>query len=309
MSYWMAAGIDFKKDLTQKVESASYDLVDYLENLNRYQGVEGNVEIAEMQETYLKDFRTAAMGIPSSVRTRANRKLIGIFTVAGLGSAGLTIPVLENGKVAGSIVAIDLGVVAKNANDWFSERESLPFTGEDIKIEGRIEDDLENNRVSTIRYVLLHELAHVIASNERIYPNLEEIQNMDRGVSNYKFLDMSWTGTVGSYESRFDLMFNTRNKLSFYKKTPKTDKLDSSKIPKVYGSLAKTNFPDLYASSNYFEDFAEGFALFVHTQLLGKPLLISLMRNGKLISSVKNCFDEARCDDKKWFFKSLLSQI
>jgi hypothetical protein len=55
----------------------------------------------------------------------------------------------------------------------------------------------------------------------------------------------------------------------------------------------------LYGALNPYDDFAEFFAVYVHSFRLGKPYRVSLRKDGKEVASVDPCTNEARCKAKK----------
>jgi hypothetical protein len=74
----------------------------------------------------------------------------------------------------------------------------------------------------------------------------------------------------------------------------------------VYGELAKTNFPSLYAATRPGDDFAESFASYVHTVVLKRPWDITIAHDGEVVTHVGACWDEPRCADKRRTMEAIL---
>ena len=56
-----------------------------------------------------------------------------------------------------------------------------------------------------------------------------------------------------------------------------------------------------------YEDFAEAFAIQVHTRLLGRPFRVDLYHGPAHIGTFRSCLDTGRCPAKAAFLESLLA--
>jgi len=83
--------------------------------------------------------------------------------------------------------------------------------------------------------------------------------------------------------------------------------LPRSATPVVYGLLGETDLPSLYGSIDPHEDFAEAFAIQVHTRLLDRPLRVDLYLGPAYIGGFRSCLDTGRCPEKTAFLESLLA--
>ncbi len=77
-------------------------------------------------------------------------------------------------------------------------------------------------------------------------------------------------------------------------------------LPETFKDLAQSNFPSLYAATQPQEDFAESFAQYVHTVMLGQPWELTLRVNGTIKAQLGACFLDRRCPGKKAYFDALL---
>ena len=74
----------------------------------------------------------------------------------------------------------------------------------------------------------------------------------------------------------------------------------------MYDELEGTNFPTLYASTHPADDWAESFAGYVHSVLLGKPFEIRIYRGKKLIKAYGSCWEAPRCAEKRKYIERFL---
>lgn len=84
-------------------------------------------------------------------------------------------------------------------------------------------------------------------------------------------------------------------KVRFY--GAKETRLENDDILSHYQKLKKTTFPSLYGVINAFDDFAESFVIYHHTQILKKPYEIHVMKDGKT-HKFKSCLQDNRCPKK-----------
>jgi len=71
--------------------------------------------------------------------------------------------------------------------------------------------------------------------------------------------------------------------------------------------LGETDLPSLYGSIDPYEDFAEAFAIHVHTRLLGRPFRVDLYLGPAHIGGFRSCLDTGRCPEKAALLESLLA--
>jgi hypothetical protein len=77
-------------------------------------------------------------------------------------------------------------------------------------------------------------------------------------------------------------------------------------LPETFRLLSASNFPSLYATSMPAEDFAESFAQYVHSVVLGHPWELTLRDQGTIRERLGSCFLERRCPGKRSYFDRLL---
>ncbi len=74
----------------------------------------------------------------------------------------------------------------------------------------------------------------------------------------------------------------------------------------VYEQLEQTNFVTLYGATAPVDDFADAFASYVHTVLMGRPLEIRIFQDEQLVKTYLACWAETRCAEKRKVIEQLL---
>ena len=96
-----------------------------------------------------------------------------------------------------------------------------------------------------------------------------------------------------------------RPKIGFYgSRKP----LSSKRIPQIYAELAKTDFASLYSTTEPQEDFAEIFAIYVHTVIMGQPYEI-WVSSGDKVAVYEHCFATGRCVAKERLIFEFIQQL
>ncbi|TGL45068.1 hypothetical protein [Leptospira perdikensis] len=212
--------------------------------------------------------------LPKEVNAVADSVIYGIYFVTNLGSTGLTGIVRDDaGKPIGGIIYLDSDLLGDGGNDWASKKEStafLPSNEHAVKI--HLDDT--NSKETAIRFIVLHELGHILSIVYRHAPDFSEKQ---RDFRNFPlFSGIWWSETFSPYETTF---FPERNKIKFYQKSPTLSIFPEGKS--LYKKLTNTQFVSLYAATNADDTYAEAFAQYVHVLLLEKEYKVILTSNGR----------------------------
>lgn len=300
-AFWASV---FSKPIEQRVFSAPVELVNSLTLQNQLDGFADRPQSVTLSADFKQDVVQALADIPASIRQRLAPKLAGIYFVKGLGSTGLTD--YARGRWfegdAGFVV-LDVDVLSKlTANAWATWKENTPFKPDGrFRLEARIEDDSQDNRKNAIRYILLHELGHVLSIGEKIHPPWD---TNPRDLKGYAFTQLSWQIAPPKYEYKtiYDDKFLLRKEVVYYLGAA----LPASQMKQTYEQLQATNFPTLYAATRPGDDFAESFVSYVHTVLLNRPSTITLYDGDKAVQVVGSCWDSARCAAKRAMLERLL---
>lgn len=259
---------------------------------------------ASNAEYVVEDLQTAIGSLPESVRRLVTDHLIGIYLVEGLGGGenahnlGMAIEVYGFfHQHVGTVILIDRDETDMRANQAMAGLEYVPsgnYRG--VTVEARLARRDADTRSTTLRYVLLHELGHLIDYDEGITPRSFSYGASRDGCG---FTCLSWLTPV---RHRYSQRLNTAMR------SIHDGKVDAyvGMLPKTFESLAQSNFPSLYAATDPAEDFAESFAQYVHTEMLGQPWKMILRVNGTIKAELNACYLDRRCPRKKAYFDALL---
>ena len=289
-------------DLEDRLFAPPEPLLDYLHLDNRVNGYDSRPEAAVVDRAFERDVRQALTGLPGPVREAVKEKLIGIFLVRNLGTTGYTEAVVDRqGRPAAGFVVLDVESLRRTANAWATSRENTVFRNDG---EGRLQVTLEeapdDNPQNAIQYILLHEFGHLVSIGERFHPDW---LGKPKTNETYLFYPLSWKKAKdGSDVSGFEDVFPERREVRFYAEA----RLKSSQMADVYRRLAMTNFVSLYGATGPFEDFAESFALYVHSAWMKKPYRVEITQNGTPALIYESCWGLPRCAAKRavleeWF--------
>lgn len=295
------------RPIGERIGPAPRELVEYLLVDNLLNDFPEKPRSSRPSEAFVADVRGAIADMPPSVRRVFDDTFAGVWFVDDLGGTGYT-DMFRDGDDApvGGFVVLDAAVLAKfTANAWATWKENTPFKPhEGWQLDARIEDASGDDRRGAIRYILLHELGHVLSINRAIHPRWDVAPSDVPQSARFPFFELSWTieRKEGRYASKFDGDFPMRRAIVYYLGA----RLAATDMTAAYGSLEKTNFPTLYAATIPGDDFAESFASYVHTVLMKRPWEITIRKDGKVAKTYRSCWEEARCAAKRKILEELL---
>jgi len=301
--YW---GLAWKETpLAQRVAKAPDFVIDMLTAENKLQGFKERPIPAEPAPEFAKVLKRLEERLPDKMRELLADRVIGVFLVDHLGGTGFTEAVRdEDRKEKYAFIVLDRGLLLqRKANEWATWKESSVFkTGsdKDVKLAVVIETPVEDSVENAIRFILLHEIGHVLGMVCGTHPSWNEPAAVS---DRYPFTAISWKMEKGIVASRYDDLFPARKLVRFYRF--QTSSLATGQAETIYRRLfMETDFPSLQASVNIWEDFADSFALYVHVVREGRPHEIRLKREGQRETVYRPCWHDGRCEHKRRFFMS-----
>lgn len=294
-SFWSS---DCQPPNGTKVKLAPASLLDFSARFNRKYDYPGKPKALESFEEEKKIIEAAITEIPKKIFDLAGDRFCGFFLARDLGLTASAHPTYDSEwKPVGGFIMIDFDRINKTANQWRTEHENLFFDSAKGKIEGQIASRKNDTQITALRWVLIHELGHIIRALDR---DFIEVQG-----NRQDFVSISWVQKGDRPISRFDSSMPFRNQL---KKVRVGSTLFKEKeILPYYRRLSKTDFPTLYAASNPDEDFSESLASYVNVYIFNEPLSVIYFSNGKVKNVFKSCFIRKTCPQKYEFFKALLN--
>ena len=299
-----------KAPLEQRVLPADKILIDQIHRTNRDDyGRDVRPRPASTDHPLDPLVRKVVRELHPALRSLAERYLTAVYMVEDdWGTASTDAVRGPRGEHRFAYIVLNLTALGRAANAWATWKENSTFRpgqGE-ISLKLIIEADANDDREGAVRFIFIHELGHVIGLGLRAHPSWEK-EKRPRPPGGYPFVNISWPRQKGKgYLSRWKERFPGLHKTAFYKfdQAP----LALSQAREMYETLAVTDFPSLYGSSNLWDDFAEAFAIYVHTRLLGKPYLVELREPGKPLLVHRSCIQTGACPRKAAFLKKMLGE-
>jgi hypothetical protein len=293
------------KPILQRIGTAPDELLVFHNLDNIAVNIPNRPRRPEISDDFLADVRAVFADLPPQILKLIEPKLAGIYFVQDLGGTAMT-DYIDGGWFRRDIgwIVLDAGVLSRyTANAWATWKERTPFKESPaFSLEAVIETPANDNRRNAIRYILLHETGHILSLGEKIHPRWDKPPSTTEG---FPFAQLSWQldAATGTYVSHHDrVTFRDRQHVVYYFGA----KLAGYKIPDIYDSLSKTNFPTLYAATNPGDDFAESFASYVHTVIHKRPWEIRVFADGKLAKTYRTCWEETRCAEKRKLLERFL---
>jgi hypothetical protein len=303
ISFWREA---FALPVEQRVGPAPPELVDFVALDNIKNGIPNQPRSATVAADFLRDVRDAIDEMPAQVKRHLSRRLAGIYFVGDLGGTGFTDQILDaRSRPAAGYVLLDPEVLERTANAWATWKESTPFkAAPGFRLEAQIEEPHEDSRKNAIQYILLHELGHVLSIGRNFHPPWTVEPKDVKSVAGYPFFLLSWkvSRKDNRYSTIFDRTFPQRKSVVYYFGA----KLEAGQMRATYENLERTNLATLYSTNHPADDFAEAFANYVHTVLMGKPFRIRIYEGGKDVKTYGSCWEQQRCAEKRKILERFL---
>jgi hypothetical protein len=304
VAFWRDA---LSKPMDQRIAAGPKELVDLIALDNTVNGFPNKPRASTLSDDFMADVRGAFAALPDIVKRKAAPKLAGVYFVDDIGGTGFSDQIYgPDGKAAAGFIVLDSQVLkVQKANAWATWKENTPFKPDgSFTLEAQIEDAASDDRKQAIQYILLHEMGHVLSIGTDIHPPWNLRPRDVPLTRDYPYFELSWRVSLGEdrYVTRFDADFPQRRNIAYYFGA----KLAASDMLATYESLVRTNFPSLYAATHPGDDFAEAFASYVHTVLMGKPFEIRISRDGGVVKRYGSCWEEARCAEKRRILEALL---
>lgn len=313
IQFWRQA--DQGEHAATRIGPAPPELIEFLRLDNTFQGYSERPVPASKDSEFIGDVEIAVASLPETIKTISGKMVVQIALIRELGGGtGYTDVVagLDGSAVAGFIV-LDEGALDRTANAWASWKEQSAFQpGAEQALDVEIELPENDTRANAIRYILLHELGHVIDAVLGVTHidggNTENIRS--RGFYGLSWIDPPSSQTVilpgDTLHSRYDDTWPEREMLAFY--TFGNSSFTLSDAPSIYAWLRQTNFPTLYAATSSADDFAESFANYVHVVMEERPYEVRLQQEQGSVNLLGPCWDSPRCASKKLAVKHLLAR-
>lgn len=287
------------KPIVDRISVIPQNVLEYIEIDNKIYGYEGIPQQVSIDNALNKDLIAAIEELPPEVREQLKNNLIGIFILSGLGSTGFSEHVFNDKEYDGGFIVLDQDVLLDfTANQWASWSINSAFKKpQEYELSLKIEEDLSNTRKQAIQFILIHEMAHIIGPSIKAHPRSNE-----GDPKLFEFSSFSWN----AYDtSKYDDNFKYRKEFKLYRFEEASLELKDSQ--KIITDLKNTDFCSVYSSYSFFEDFAEAYAIYVHSVLMKKPYILTLSHKGKEIESFRDPYKSENLQKKKQYFDKLFA--
>jgi hypothetical protein len=294
-------------DVLDRHGPAPEELVRYVGMVNTALNVDAVPAAAAAPADFLRDMQTAMAQIPAAILDMLDGALLGVYFSTGLGSSAITdVIVNHHGEILGSVVMLDLDAfMDRTANAWATWKENTPFSSsERLRLEVEIADGADNTRANAMQFLLLHEFGHVLTAGKQFLPIWWLPPDAMKQTADYDFLRLGWQIDADKriVPKRAE-DFKERTGIFYYD----TKGLGDDAMLSAYRALQDTTFPSLYASTNAFDDFAETFATYVHSVMLGKPARVRIVSDDAVHLEREPFWASPRSKPKRAFMQALLA--
>jgi hypothetical protein len=303
-----------QRPLAERVLPADDAVLDRAQRTNLDYGEDVRPRAADPQSPLAPVVRQVLGDLPAPVARLAERHLAAVYLVEGDVGTATTEGVQDaQGHWRHAYIVLNLTALQRDANAWATWKEGSAFhPSPGYALRMTIAPPQGDDRAGAVRFILLHELGHVLGLGLQVHPYWDDPPpppGLVRGLSPY--VSLSWqlqpgragepTRIVSRYAGRLP-----RLKLAFYKFEQAPTAL--AEAPAVYADLAQTDFPSLYGSTGLYDDFAEAFAIYVHSVLLGRPYRVEVLRDGAAVAEYRSCIATGACPRKIAEVEALLRQ-
>ena len=291
--------------LVSRVKPADAAIIDRAHRTNLAYGMDIRPKTVAPNHPILAVMREVLAGLPPQVRRLTGRHLAALYLLRDdFGTAGIEGIEDERGQWRHGYIVLNASALEQTANAWATWKENSAFRpAKGYRLSVQIERAGEDGQTGAVRFIVLHELGHLLGLALKVHSYWENPKPPPP--ERYPFSRLSWRkASDGKTVSRWRKRFPRLHQARFYRfaKAP----FSLTEMETVYGMLSRTNFPSLYGATNLYDDFAEAFAIYVHTRLLGKPYRVTLTRDGKVVGSFRSCLQTGKCPEKAAFLRSLL---
>jgi hypothetical protein len=278
----------------------------FVHQVNLASGLDAVPGAVEADPQLRADLAGALQGMPAAILELVDPLLLGVCLGRNIGSSGVTDIVVDaaDNRILGCIVLLDVDCfTGHTANSWATHKENLPFRADGgIALDVTIAAPEQDTRAGALQFLLLHEFGHVLTADASFLPRWWEPVPDEA----FAFLDLSWEiGPLQRFLPRPGSDFLLRATVDFYGK----NKLDNDAILTAYAGLEGSSFPSLYGATNPYDDFAECFATWVHSEIMQRPYQLRVDFDGVPQAYLDSFWASPRSAAKRAFMGRLFDQV
>ncbi|MCZ6627667.1 MAG: hypothetical protein O7E56_05480 [SAR324 cluster bacterium] len=292
--------------LQDKISFGDTALLDWQHKINLKYGMDVRPSRAAADNPLVAYVRSMIAALPVEIQRLASKYMVALYLLEHDWGTGTTEAIQDaQGRWRYAYVALNLTVLTRKANAWGSWKEESAFRPESSHaIRMVLESAPDDTHEAAIRFIFLHELGHVLGLALAAH-GYWDAEQLPAATEHSPYLRISWQKSAeGKMVSRWPQSTFWFSKLAFY--NSEASGLSLAQAEAAYRALARTDFPSLYGTTNPFDDFAEAFAIYVHTRMLGKPYRVDILRDGKPRFTFRSCITTGACKAKVKALQKLL---
>lgn len=300
-----------ERPIEAKVRRAEGGMLDLLHQINLQYGQDRRPATPAPDHPLAGVVRGMLAELPPPVHRLASRYVVAVYLVTEDFGTGTTEAVQDDrGRWRYGWIALNLTALERTANAWASWKERSAFRPEaGTRIELTLEPPAGDTLAGAVRFIFLHELGHVLGLGLQAH-GFWDAEGIPAATRDGAFPRISWVpgrphgrpAMVSPWWERFPVL----ERLDFYSFAEAP--LSAARAPEAYAALARTDLPSLYGATSVYEDFAETFAIHVHTALLGKPYRVVVRRGGRVAARYTSCLADGGCPAKARVLRRLLAR-
>jgi hypothetical protein len=294
------------KPIEDKVTVGGREVLDRAQKTNLDYGQDVRPMNAVPDNPLIPKVREILRTLPEPIHTLASRYVVAVYLLEEDYGTGTTEGVQDDqGNWRYTYITLNLSALTRTANEWATWKENSAFRPQpDYHIAMTIQPPAGDTLENAIQFILLHELGHALGLGLGVH-GFWDAEGLPPATRDSTFIAMSWQPDgKGWFESKYAQRFPKLVMARFYRFDQAA--LTLSDAESVYRSLAQTNLPSLYGVTNVFDDFAEAFAIYVHTHLLGKPYRVDISENDLTRFTYTSCIAADTCPEKVQAVEALL---
>jgi hypothetical protein len=286
------------KPIEDKISLGDPAIIDWQERVNRQFGQEVRPNPASPGHPLVPRIRAMLAALPPRIHELASRHVVAVYLLENDWGTGTTEAVQDElGRWRYGYIALNLTVLERTANGWGSWKEGSAFRPEPpVSIEMTLEPADRDSVDGALRFIFLHELGHVLGLALGVH-GWWDAEPLPPETVESPFVRQSWQADgAGKLVSRWRERFPMLSLLDFYSFAEA--RLSAGQAAEAYQALAQTNFPSLYGATNAYDDWAEAFAVYVHTRLLRMPYSVRAGGGAGTAVEYRSCIAAGNCPDK-----------
>ncbi len=297
----------FSKPIEDKVTVGGVEVLDRALKSNLDYGQDVRPVNAAPDHPLLPKVRALLRGLPPAIHKLASQYVAAIYLLEEDWGTGTTEGVQdEQGRWRYSYITLNASALTRKANAWATWKENSAFRQQPgYRVSMTIQSPADDTFDNAIQFILVHELGHAIGLGLGAHGFWDD-EGMPPATRDSAFVAQSWKPDgKGWFASKYAERYPKLVQARFYRfeQAP----LALADAEPVYRALAQTDMPSLYGVTNIFDDFAETFAIYVHTRILHKPYKVEVYENDSLRFTYTSCIVANTCPEKVRALEAVLN--